>query len=584
MSITKTLRYSFSLILFLGCVMPALGQTPGAEDSSFNIGTLRQNGRSHGLGTQPDGKVLYVTGAGFGEFGVSRYLANGQIDTTFGNGGTASVDVSGRGGTAASHVLVDPLGRIYLYGGYFYQYSSPDSHRTEIGTAITRFLANGAVDTSFGTGGVIRQMSYHETNPSNPSSPPITRVEGIPGMGHIVQSGLLPDGKLLVVGTTSSASSLAMARFNENGRLDASFGGTGIRTVDLGEPLSITVMKIDHDGSLVMLGRSASSDEVVLKLTAQATLNTSFGSAGKVRLRNNSSYQYSLSDLEIQPDGMILVGGSRMPVPSGQTQPDGSSSESILARLTAGGAPDTSFGSGGLSALNLPDRDGVYALALEPNGKILAAGTATANATDGSLTRRPFLVRMLQNGQVDTSFQQQILETEAQTSDVAVNDGAYLLLSSTFDTQLRKFFIDPAPRAGSVNTGQTPSVTGFNVDALNAAGMPVDSATTAHVLGLHGYIYTQTADLGANADVFVVASTARGWYMRTTAGYFVAWSGRVSDLVPAYENVQLTERTHVPIYGGALPFTGPYAIYIGYMREGGPLVYIDEPSVLQITE
>jgi hypothetical protein len=54
--------------------------------------------------------------------------------------------------------------------------------------------------------------------------------------------------------------------------------------------------------------------------------------------------------------------------------------------------------------------------------------------------------------------------------------------------------------------------------------------------------------------------------------------------VPAYENMQLTERTHVPIYSGALPFTGPYAFYLGYMREGGPLVYIDEPAVLQITQ
>ena len=48
--------------------------------------------------------------------------------------------------------------------------------------------------------------------------------------------------------------------------------------------------------------------------------------------------------------------------------------------------------------------------------------------------------------------------------------------------------------------------------------------------------------------------------------------------------MQLTETTHVPIYGGALPFTGPYAIYLGYMRDGGPLVYIDEPALVEITE
>jgi hypothetical protein len=65
----------------------------------------------------------------------------------------------------------------------------------------------------------------------------------------------------------------------------------------------------------------------------------------------------------------------------------------------------------------------------------------------------------------------------------------------------------------------------------------------------------------------------------------VPWSGDFSDLVPAYEDVPLTSTVHVPVYAGQLPFVGAYHLYIGYMRSGnGPLLYIEEPAVLQITE
>jgi uncharacterized delta-60 repeat protein len=590
MNVVTTLRNSFALILFLGCAMPALGQTPGAEDTSFNIGTLTQSGASLGFGMQPDDKVLVVTGS-VGGFSVSRYLSDGRIDTSFGDGGTASVATFERGGVAAGRVAVDPLGRIYVYGGYSSVYAAPNSSRHEVGTAIARFFANGTVDTSFGTDGVIRHEYFHETNPSNPSIPPVTRVEGIPGMGYLEQFALLPDGKLLVVGSSlDSVTSLVFARFTVNGQFDASFGGTGYRTVDLGETLSVSVMEAGQDGSVVMLSRNDSTDELVFKLTAQGTLDTSFGSAGKVRLSDDAAYRYSLADLDIQPDGMILVAGSRVPVPGNEDQPYGNPSESILARLTAAGAPDRSFGSGGISALVLPERNLIDALALDSNGKILAAGTSTTIASNGVTTHRPFLVRTLPDGQVDTSFQQQVLDGSARTIGLDVSDAAYLLTllsgaaPGSDGFEMGKFFIDPAPRTGSLNTGETPSASGFNVDALNASGMPVDSATTSQLVGLHGYIYTQGEDLDASADVFVVASTARGWFMRTTSGAFVPWSGRVADLVPAYESVQLTERTYVSIYGGALPFAGSYAIYLGYMRDGGPLVYTEAPAVLQIAE
>src|SRR5207237_225404 len=77
--------------------------------------------------------------------------------------------------------------------------------------------------------------------------------------------------------------------------------------------------------------------------------------------------------LAVQPDGAVLLGGS-----AGVTPTD---SQWAFARLTSSGAPDPTFGTSGQTTLSWDDvatspRNQLTALAVQPDGAILAVGTA----------------------------------------------------------------------------------------------------------------------------------------------------------------------------------------------------------------
>lgn len=62
----------------------------------------------HAMQLQPDGKILVVGDAEIGadrEFGIARYRQNGAIDTSFGEGGRATVDCGGSNETANGAVI-----------------------------------------------------------------------------------------------------------------------------------------------------------------------------------------------------------------------------------------------------------------------------------------------------------------------------------------------------------------------------------------------------------------------------------------------------------------------------------------------
>ncbi|MDY6982844.1 MAG: hypothetical protein SV422_07130, partial [Pseudomonadota bacterium] len=239
MKVVSGLMRSYLLPLLLFGMSPAFAQTPGTEDTSFNIASLSQSFPA--LGVQPDGSILVATGIPTGGgLTLRRYQPNGAPDSSF----TVSGPLADRVGVPY-RILVDPLARIYVAGTYHTQYASPDSVRNETGTVIVRFLANGTFDTNFGEGGYLRHSYYVETNPSSPSSPPVVREEGVSGTTGVADFGLLPDGKLLVVGgSRNNPNSLLVARYDVDGRLDTSFGANGSREVGLGEALEQFVLQI----------------------------------------------------------------------------------------------------------------------------------------------------------------------------------------------------------------------------------------------------------------------------------------------------------------------------------------------------
>jgi hypothetical protein len=140
------------------------------------------------------------------------------------------------------------------------------------------------------------------------------------------------------------------------------------------------------------------------------------------------------------------------------------------------------------------------------------------------------------------------------------------------------------PRIGSLSSQQTPRDTEFSISIRNADNRMVTSAPPSQPLSLNGYIFPQATDRNFMADIFVVASTPIGWFMRNLDGQFIPWNGTIADMVPAYENQYLKEQTPLPIYSGKLQWQGSYGLYLGYMRtDQTELIYTSQPATVEIS-
>ncbi len=162
-----------------------------------------------------------------------------------------------------------------------------------------------------------------------------TVTTGVSVGAYAIVALFLPDGKFIVVGGSSYDSGISLVRYNENGSLDSSFGDNG---------------------------------KVIFNVTARI-----FAAA-------------------LQSDGKILVVGTSPSL-------DGSSPyDFFVIRFDAQGTVDAGFGSGGIVRINQGSYDSFNSVAVQPDGKIVAAG----NTSDGG--NRGAVIRLNPNGSIDTTF------------------------------------------------------------------------------------------------------------------------------------------------------------------------------------
>lgn len=115
---------------------------------------------------------------------------------------------------------------------------------------------------------------------------------------------------------------------------------------------------------------------------ASGDLDSTFGVNGKVITNSNSYYGGSIKAIALQQDGKIVAGGHL-------------AFDNILLRYNVDGTQDTGFGDGGKVVTNMGDADMVYSVAIQTDGKIVAAGTNGYSFT---------LARFNPNGSLDISF------------------------------------------------------------------------------------------------------------------------------------------------------------------------------------
>lgn len=577
-----SLRHALLLCFVLGCcVNAANAQSAGSPDPAWPV--ISHPYTSPGLQgwlqilAQPSGKLLVngtVPNGGDPYLALWRYRSDGQLDTSFGDGGERRLNLG--------RLTVDATGRIYNIGEIRTQRSVDGRTLNEFSVEITRLLVDGALDPSFGTGGVVTipvRASYVQGSQADETWFE-QQYSAPPNFFHGTVL-LLPDGRILLLAMATEKSrppaevTLLGMRLLPNGAPDASFGpyGNGVKPLfrsDTGVSIvGPLVAQVDawRDGSFTVAINQRvdlTSAAFILKYDVEGWADAGFGRNGSVHVPGAT-----VDSIQLQSDGKLVVGGAL-------------NGQAVVARLNTDGSLDRAFGNNGSTVL----ADPVRSLALERSDAIIVV-TSTAAESD---TTPLALVRLTPDGDPDNSFVSTEIPEQRLDGEVVIAQGAYVLTANINENELaaeaiRRFLLHPEPRTGSLSTGQTPSMSGFRIDARDLPGNLVASVPTGQVLGLDGFIFPDGADLGAGADIFVVAASPQGMYMRNSAGDFVRWNGRVADLVPALEDVQLTSKVHVPVYAGRLPFAGTYQLYLGYMRSaGGPLIYSAEPATLDIMQ
>jgi len=328
----------------------------GALDASFGGGMVQVR-ELDGLALQDDGRVLAAVQDKEDLCGssasVHRLQSNGTADPSFGKDGVgASVPLS------IASMAVDAEGRIVVAGS---AHTNPCGHdpSPRYQLALARLLPNGALDPSFGTEGIVRVLKDNE-------------FEGNLADGLTIRE----DGSILI------ATGHALVAFTAAGALDPSFGNAGIVELSgragalLGLPGGKTLVASSSSHGLCC---SDPGHFVISRYLINGSLDPGF-SGGSVSLTVGAVDRPTA--LAAGPGGSVLLGGeaaASSDCPAGECD-----FAPLLARFTAAGAIDSSFGQAGQATLKLPGRtlgrpdyaQYAAALAVAPNGQILAAGGA----------------------------------------------------------------------------------------------------------------------------------------------------------------------------------------------------------------
>ena len=228
-----------------------------------------------------------------------------------------------------------------------------------------------------------------------------------------------PDGKLLVGGQFSrfnNQTALGIVKLNTDGSIDASFNpGTGISSDGVTVNTSIDDFAIQPDGKIIVVGQFQTFNGQPFKRIVRLNADGSIDSNFNVGLGFNSS----AFEVELQPDGKILVGGYFGYYNNITT--------GALARLNADGTLDTSFNSVGANTSGANNY--IQEVVLLNDGKILIGGVFTSY-NGVSVTR---IARLNANGSLDTTFNTGTGADFWVESITPMNSGKYLV-SGTFST------------------------------------------------------------------------------------------------------------------------------------------------------
>jgi uncharacterized delta-60 repeat protein len=320
------------------------GSQPGALDLNFDPGSGADDAVS-AIALQPDGKVIiggpFTTFNGVPRHRIARLNANGSLDLSFNPGQGADYNVY------AAAVQAD--GKVLIAGGFNSVNGMPRTH-------LARLNSDGSLDTGF--------------NPHLDL--------------WVIALAVQPDGKIVIGGyftTVNGVTRHRVARLGADGSLDISFA-----PAPGADPMHVTCVAVQSDGKIVLGGVFERVNGVarsrIARLNADGSLDTGFDPG--------FGPDSTVNSVALQPDGKVVLGGHFANI-NGITRRG-------IARLNADGSLDTAFDPS--TGMDHADAPAVHALAIQPDGKVLTAGWF--ERVNGA--PRTHLARLNPDGSLDETF------------------------------------------------------------------------------------------------------------------------------------------------------------------------------------
>lgn len=370
--------------LFFMCMPPALFAAAGDLDCRFGLGGVIVHDfgsieAAYDAQLTSDGRMVTL-GFGAGSLRLSRFLANGQLDSTFGTNGTVLHTITGL--QSGYSLAIDSLDRI-IVGGTILLASNDDE------ALVARFNPDGTVDATFGSG--MGWTSFDLTAATaNAGDEYAGKVVVDANDRPLIGGSPDPNGSIL----NPSNRNMTVARLTTSGTLDTTFDGDGIAVIASSPGMtddSLFSMAIDPMGRIVAIGVAKTytpRDTIVVRWTPDGALDSSFDGDGVLVLDTSEDGSDDIGrDIGFSSTGAI-VGLSTSPAPT-------------LFRLTEVGALDTAFAGDGITQRSfLGTQDVTDGLQVQSDDKILVTGWPVTNGFSFHIA----VMRFTAAGVLDTSW------------------------------------------------------------------------------------------------------------------------------------------------------------------------------------
>jgi uncharacterized delta-60 repeat protein len=382
----------------------------------------------------------------------------GVLDSSFGAAGIVTTPI-GAGDDRAHALVIQTDDRIVVAGS--------THNGTDLDVFVARYGPTGALDPSFGSGGIV-QTSLGAGDET---------AEAI---------ALTPTGEIVVAGSARSGgdADVLLLRYLPGGTPDPSFGTAGVVRIPVAGGAAALAIVIEPNGRIAIAG-SAAGGLLLGHFLSDGRPDSGYGPAGLV-VTPVGGPAAANAIVRTGPDRFVVAGWVRV----------GADADLLLASYRSNGRLDTDFGSGGFVVTPLGAGDDVAEALVRTLGGFVVAGWS-----EGSSAREVVLARYTADGGLDPGFGtagvvRTAPGTDAQANALVTDDDDRLLVAGAVGTgpgnamALFRYQAD-----GSVDT---PYGTG------GAVVTPIGADTTAEALAISSdgrSVVAGSATNGTDTDV-----------------------------------------------------------------------------------